>query len=185
MVRETQESRDWSKREATLIREKATTQERIRDYRNRIAERDRAVAETVGLRVALAPFAAAANDCLDEDDADKSDTWEHSIGMALTIGDFRRAQRALADHPGDKLLARMAEKDAALQKMLGVTQSMIKGEISPYKLEEAEAAGTRALTGDGSAMLAVVEAARAKAVLQKLPPRQKARGKTRGEDTSG
>lgn len=41
---------------------------------------------------ALMPFAHAAQDCIDIDEPDSSDAWEHSCAMAVTIGDFRNAR---------------------------------------------------------------------------------------------
>ena len=40
---------------------------------------------------ALKPFAEAAENC-DDDDKDVWHTWEHPVGMDVSIGDYRRAQ---------------------------------------------------------------------------------------------
>lgn len=69
---------------------------------------------------------------------------------------------AKAEASNARLMADLATKDTALRKMLAVTRSMIKGYISPYKLEEAEAAAQAALSAPhpGEKLLNVVKAAR-------------------------
>lgn len=63
----------------------------------RLRQKNAQLAARVGeLEVALEPFAKAAEDCIDEEDLDRNDTWEHSVGMTVTIGQFRVAQQALA-----------------------------------------------------------------------------------------
>ena len=64
-------------------------------------------------------------------------------------GEFDRMEAKAAKVEADnaRLTADLAAKDVALRKMLAITQGMIKGYISPYKLEEAEAAAQSALTG--------------------------------------
>ena len=69
-------------------------------------ERDRLAANCAALRGALKPFAKAAESCIDEfDGPDRNDTWEHAVGMEVTIGDFRASRQAFEDNPGAALLA--------------------------------------------------------------------------------
>lgn len=56
------------------------------------AERCEEAATTIAKLVsALKPFAAAYNDCFDEDDNDKTTIWESGASMLLTVGDLRNA----------------------------------------------------------------------------------------------
>lgn len=57
-----------------------------------------AAAAIRALREALEPFADAADGCIDDADDDAWHTWEHPIGLNVTIADYRRA--ALASHDG-------------------------------------------------------------------------------------
>lgn len=50
---------------------------------------------------ALEPFAQACTDTIDEEERDSSSTWEHPVGMALSVADFRRAVGALRQAKGD------------------------------------------------------------------------------------
>ena len=62
-----------------------------------------------------------------------------------------------AEADNARLTADLAAKDVALRKMLTITQGMIKGYISPYKLEEAEAAAQTALADhSGDKLLAAL-----------------------------
>lgn len=61
-----------------------------------IAENERLEALVGELGEALKPFADAAADCIDDDELDRRDVWEHAVGMNLTVGDFRKARATLA-----------------------------------------------------------------------------------------
>ena len=63
------------------------------------------------------------------------------------------AERDFQSRRADALEADCAAKDAALEKMLAITLSMINGYISPHKLEEAETAAKDALSNNPSAAL--------------------------------
>jgi hypothetical protein len=45
--------------------------------------------------MALAPFAEACLNCIDDSEPDNASTWEHPVGMEVTIRDFREARASL------------------------------------------------------------------------------------------
>ena len=52
------------------------------------------IARVRTLEAALHPFAEAVDD-IDHNDKDDWHTWEHPVGMAVTLGEFRAAREAL------------------------------------------------------------------------------------------
>ena len=65
------------------------------------AARIEALEEVVAHRgMALAPFAEACSNCIDETDRDEDRVWEHPIGMELTFRDFREAHQVLTTLAG-------------------------------------------------------------------------------------
>lgn len=60
----------------------------------------RFAATSPDLFAALEPFAAAAIDCLD-DEEDRGSMWEHPAAMDITVGDLRRAAVACRKARGD------------------------------------------------------------------------------------
>jgi hypothetical protein len=56
-----------------------------------------AISDRIGdLEDALRPFAEACDNCIGDDEAEKASTWEHPVGMEVTIGHFRSARATLS-----------------------------------------------------------------------------------------
>jgi hypothetical protein len=70
----------------SMMRRVDAMQERMKRLEFEVAQRG----------MALAPFAEACDNCIDDEPDDHS-TWEHAVGMEVTFRDFREARAALSD----------------------------------------------------------------------------------------